>query len=100
MEEIFKRAYLQNICDYLISGASGGEVDQRPYDVRLKEKRERAFCWFKERFPELSDYEDAMENFVAYEGEVESVYMEIGLQVGLFIAAQMCGKMIEGDSSS
>lgn len=99
MEEIFKRAYLQSICDYLLCGASGGEVDQRPYHVRLKEKRERAAKRFQECFSESLHYEDVMEDFVAYEGELGAVYMEIGLQIGLFIGAQMCGKMAGDDDS-
>lgn len=98
MEEIFKRAYLQNICGYLVNGALGGEVDQRPYQTRLKEKRKEAFCQLQECFPDPSNYEDAVEKLVAYEGELESIYMEIGLQTGLFIAVQMCGKMI-GEST-
>lgn len=99
VEEIFKRAYLQSICDYLLCGSSGSEVDQRPYHVRLKEKRERVTERFHECFSKSLHYEDAMEDFVAYEGELEAVYMEIGLQIGLFIGAQMCGRMAGGDDS-
>lgn len=96
INKIFRNANIQSICEFLIHGTGVNEPDNRPYSIRLKEAREQAVCKFKAFYPNSVDYDNATEELDLYAAEIQSVYMEIGVQTGLLIAFQVCEKMICG----
>lgn len=100
IEEIFRNANLQNICEFLIHGTGIRKPDNRPYGIRIKESREQAVSKFKECFPKPLDYDNATESLDLYAAELKSVYMEIGFQTGLLIAFQVCEKVISGGNGN
>lgn len=96
IEQIFKNANIQNICEFLVHGRGLSETDNRPYNIRLKESREKAVSKFKECFPKPLDYDHATDELDLYAAELQSVYMEIGFQTGLLVALQIAEKMTSG----
>lgn len=85
-EEIFKRASIRGVADYLLFGLAPDE-DTRDYETRLsdtyKEFEKLVLQCEKERQFELLNLANAMS------GETASVYTEIGLQIGIMLMADM-----------
>lgn len=85
-EEIFKRASIRGLADYLLFGLAPNE-DTRDYETRLDDTYEEfeklALQCEKERQFELLNLANAMSS------EAASVYTEIGLQVGIMLMADM-----------
>lgn len=85
-EEIFKRASIRGVADYLLFGLAPNE-DTRDYETRLDDTYEEfeklALQCEKERQFELLNLANAMSS------EAASVYTEIGLQVGIMLMADM-----------
>lgn len=100
IDEIFRNANLQNICEFLVNGTGISEPDDRPYGIRLEDAHQKAISKFKECFPNSLDYENATRDLDFYAAELKSIYMEIGFQTGLLIAFQVCGKMIHGSNEN
>ena len=81
-EEIFKRATIRGVADYLLLGLAPDE-DNRDYETRLDDTYDEfeklALQCEKEKQFELLNLENAMTS------EAASVYTEIGLQVGIMV---------------
>lgn len=85
-EEIFKRASIRGVADYLLFGLAPNE-DTRDYETRLDDTYEEfeklALKCEKEKQFELLNLANAMSS------EAASVYTEIGLQVGIMLMADL-----------
>lgn len=85
-DKIFERATIRGIADYLLFGL-GPDEDDRSYEERLDEvymKFEKAVQKYdKSKTSELLDLCNEVSS------ETASVYMEIGLQVGILLMADM-----------
>lgn len=85
-EEIFKRASIRGVADYLLFGLVPNE-DTRDYETRLDDTYEEfeklALKCEKEKQFELLNLANAMSS------EAASVYIEIGLQVGIMLMADL-----------
>lgn len=95
-EEIFKRASIRGVADYLLFGLAPNE-DTRDYETRLDDTYEEfeklALQCEKEKQFELLNLANAMSS------EAASVYTEIGLQLGIMLMADMAqntGKVNKG----
>ena len=90
IDEIFLRADIQQVRKFLLCGTEASGVDPRPYKVRVDSAIKSLTSKLHERYPEEEDFEEI--TGVAYEcmGAFEDVYMEIGLQLGAVLAAQVC----------
>lgn len=90
IDKIFERATIKGIADYLLFGI-GPDEDNRSYEERLEEpfrKFEKAVAKYdKSPTPELLDLSNEVTS------EVASVYMEIGLQVGVKLMMEIMGNM-------
>ena len=86
IEKIFERATIRGIADYLLFG-SGPEEDNRSYEERLEEpylRFEKAVAKYdKNPTSELLDLSNEVTS------ETASVYMEIGIQVGILLMVDM-----------
>lgn len=89
IDEIFMRADFQQIREFLLQGCEA-ETDPRPYKERLERAQRRVTARLREVFPDLEEYEEMTGFLFDYVGLVEAVYMEIGLQVGAILSAQVC----------
>lgn len=85
-DKIFERATIRGIADYLLFGL-GPDEDDRSYEERLDEvymKFEKAVEKYdKSKTSELLELCNEMSS------ETASVYMEIGLQAGILLMADM-----------
>ena len=93
-EEIFRRASIRGVADYLLFGLAPNE-DTRDYETRLDDTYEEfenlALQCEKEKQFELLNLANAMSS------EAASVYTEIGLQVGIMLMADMAQNICKGN---
>lgn len=93
IDQIFSRANIQQIRSFLMYGTEELSVDRRT----CKERLDAARKMMTEKLHELCDGEDdfeKMDNMLSeFSGTVEDVYLEIGLQCGIIIAAQIFGNL-------
>lgn len=93
-EEIFRRASIRGVADYLLFGLAPNE-DTRDYETRLDDTYEEfeklALQCEKEKQFELLNRANAMSS------EAASVYTEIGLQVGIMFMADMAQNTGKGN---
>lgn len=93
-EEIFKRASIRGVADYLLFGLAPNE-DTRDYETRLDDTydkfEELALQCEKEKQFELLNLANAMSS------EAASVYTEIGLQVGIMLMSDMAQNTGKGN---
>ena len=87
IDEIFARADIQQIRSFLMDGVDS-VTDPRPYKERL-DSAERAMSVRLHRdYPKQADFEEIARYIFEYGDALESVYMEIGLQIGAILAVQ------------
>ena len=95
IDKIFERATIKGIADYLLFGI-GPDEDNRSYEERLEEpfrRFEKAVAKYdKSPTSELLDLSNEVTS------EVASVYMEIGMQVGVKLMMEI-GKNVYGISN-
>ncbi|MBS5734758.1 MAG: hypothetical protein KHW87_08695 [Clostridiales bacterium] len=88
ISEIFTRADIQQIREFLLHGTEENRVDPRTYKERI-ESAHKAFSTRLHRdYPDEKEFEEITQPIYDYVNAVEEVYMEIGLQVGAILAAQ------------
>ena len=86
IEKIFERATIRGIADYLVFG-SGPDEDNRSYEERLDEPYMR-FEKAVEKY-DKSQTSELLDLCNEVSSETASVYMEIGLQAGILLMADM-----------
>ena len=93
-EDIFKRATIRGVADYLLFGCAPNE-DNRDYETKLDETyyefEKLALQCEKEKQFELLNLANAMTS------EAASVYIEIGLQVGIMLMEDMAQNISNGN---
>lgn len=89
ISNIFKRAHIQQIREFLLSGAECVRINEKTYIERLEEAQKKAFDKLLDIIPDEEEYEEILSNIIGYIGETEDVYMEIGLQCGAMLAQQL-----------
>lgn len=89
IKSIFARADLRNLCIYLYDGTTDHLPDERTYNARLDTARDKSIKKLEEIFPNPMDLDEATDELISYIGEVQEVFSEIGLQLGLYIASQI-----------
>ena len=68
------------------------EIDPKGYKERIDEARIPVKDYIKQKYPDISEYEEIIGMVYDYESICEEVYMEIGLQCGASLAARMLNK--------
>ncbi len=89
IDGIFLRADFQQIREFLLHGGEC-DIDPHPYQERIDRVQERVLARLRKEYPNRAEYEEITGLVFEYVGAVEAVYMEIGLQVGTILAAQVC----------
>lgn len=89
-DEIFLRADIQHIREFLLHGAEEWNIDPRTYKERLESIQKCMTNRLHKEYPDMAEYEEITGLVYDYVSVVEEVYMEIGLQVGTILAAQVC----------
>lgn len=87
IDEIFLRADIQQIREFLLHGAEGN-TDPRPYKERIDNAHGEFYERLQKDYPDRVEFEEITRLIYNYVSKTEEVYMEIGLQVGAILAAQ------------
>ena len=85
IDMIFERADMNLITEFLLDGAVG-KCDSRPYKERLEESEGIWVDFIESHLSNRQEKGLFTEEVLKYVGVVESVYMEIGLQIGAKLA--------------
>lgn len=88
IDEIFARADIQQIREFLLHGVEENNLDPRPYKERIESARKSFTVRLHRDYPNEKDFEKVTESIYDYVTATEKVYMEIGLQVGAILATQ------------
>jgi len=88
--EIFARAHIQQMSEFLLSGTELREISQASYEQRLKDCTEKALAVINAPPSKNEDQreqreDECMDTLCDY----GDIYMEIGLRAGLLLAAQL-----------
>lgn len=89
MNEIFERATLSQIRNFLIYGEECERIDNTAYEEREKtvwnliEKKLEKLC------PEQEEYDKMASDIMEYACVNQDIYMELGLQCGAILAVQL-----------
>ena len=89
IDEIFLRADIQQIREFLLNGVEVTSIDPRPYKQRLESAFNPLIARLQTDHPDKNKFEEMAELVFLYAGAVEEVYMEIGLQAGAILSAQV-----------
>ncbi|MBB6690775.1 hypothetical protein H7B90_05095 [Cohnella xylanilytica] len=89
MSEIFERAQIQCIREFLLRGVAGTDINPKSHKERIDEVHKSVIEFLEDKFPDMAEYEEATAKVYDYAGTCEDVYMEIGLQCGFMLAVQM-----------
>lgn len=87
--KIFERLDIQQIREFLLYGTECIQKDPRSYKQRMDTASDEMHKLLDELFPDRSEREKIADAICDYSDECKSVYMEIGLQCGLKLAAQI-----------
>lgn len=88
IDEIFSRADIQQIRAFLLHGVDEINLDPRPYKERIDAAHRAVTVRLRRDYPDEEDFEEITGYIYDYAAAIENVYMEIGLQVGIILAAQ------------
>ncbi len=92
--EIFKRADIHEICDFLLFGSEGGEKCSQSYIEQLNGAYEDIHKVVCEKSLGM-DNEEIVNKIMERVSRVERVHMEIGLRCGFKLALQIIGEIQE-----
>ncbi|MCQ1528314.1 hypothetical protein [Lutispora saccharofermentans] len=92
ISEIFDRANIQQIREFLLYGVECAEISDKSYKQRIEESSKTAIAMIQAKFPDMNEYEKVTAEVYRYASTVEDVYLEIGLQCGIALAVQFLKK--------
>lgn len=84
--EIFERADIQQIREFLLNGVELPEISPKSYVQRLSDDMDKALSMLRMYFPK--NYDAMEQSLVLANQAYQDVYMEIGLQVGFRLVMQ------------
>ena len=87
--EIFERVNLQQIREFLFNGVECADVINETYKKRLAIAEEDVFKVIDEKFTDKEERDKIVNDVHTYATVSEEVYMEIGMQCGAILAAQL-----------
>lgn len=93
IHEIFMRADIQRIREFLLHGVDG-DPDQRSYQERTKDAQMHVITNLRKQYQDEHEFEEITGLLYQYAGTIEAVYMEIGIQVGAILVTQISQNII------
>ncbi len=92
IEEIFARSNIETISDFLLHGGESFIKNDMGYYERAKEAEKKLNDWLNSQFPEFDEHEKHCGLIYSVIGEVQSVYMQIGIRVGIMLTTEFYAK--------
>ncbi len=87
IDEIFERCDFEQISSFILYGDGILEYQGTDYYKRSKAAYEKLHQWIKALFPDDEKYDEQCNYIHTIIGEIEEIYMQIGLQAGMTVAA-------------
>ena len=94
IDEIFLRANLQSLCGFLQYGVDG-EGDPRPYAERINGANDAIAARIRQAVPGEPAGDAVLSEVYQYGGTLSDVYMELGVQAGILLAAQLGRNLLD-----
>lgn len=90
-EKVLERADIQHLRSFLLIGKECEHLSFEPYKRRVDEPRRAVLKMIEKKFPDMDDNEPLNGKFLDATGAYMDVFMELGLQAGMKLAAQVLG---------
>jgi len=87
--EVIERADMQNLSAFLLYGKGSGKVNYESHNKRLKDSLYTVINMIEKKFPSIYDNDSLKETVYLAIGEYIDVFIELGLQTGMKLAAQI-----------
>ncbi len=100
IDEIFVRANIQQIREFLLHGTEENNIDPRTYIERLESVQDKLYERLLKDYPNETELDEIIDLICDFIIKTQDVYTEIGLQAGVAIAAQIAQNLktaFEGD---
>ena len=89
IDEIFGRVNMQQIRQFLLHGLQCDEVTPKTYKQRIDAMEQSISDMVKRRYSDEEEREEVLEEIHGFVSVMEDVYMEIGMQCGSILTAQL-----------
>ncbi len=92
IEQIFDRCNIETLCEFLMHGSELLETNNNGYYERAKEAEKRLSEWLHKQFTDRKELDEYFSVIYSVLGEIQSIYMQIGLQAGIMLATEFGNK--------
>ncbi len=91
IEQIFARCNIETLCDFLMHGGELAQTSSDGYYERARKAEKQLSDWLQQQFADSAELSEHAGLLHAVLSEIQSVYMQIGLQAGIMLAAEFGG---------
>ncbi len=92
IDKIFNRCNIEAISIFLLHGAEAFENNTESFYERRKKADEKLSEWLEKQFPDIKENNEQGSFIYSVISEVETVYMQIGMQAGIRLAMEFYNK--------
>ncbi len=93
IEQIFDRCNIETLCEFLIHGSELTETSNYGYYERSRKAEKRLSEWLHKQFADSKELDEHCSLIYSVFSEIQSIYMQIGLQAGIMLATEFSDKM-------
>ena len=93
VDKIFARADIQHIREFLLYGVESCNISSESYSERLMTAEKNAINFLHSLYKNDDEFEKSTMPMFEYTRTIEEVYMEIGLQCGMFLGMQIASNV-------
>lgn len=90
-EKVLERSDIQHLRSFLLYGKECENINHDTYRKRVDEPRRAVLKMIEKKFPDMDDNEPLNGKVLDATGAYMEVFMELGLQAGMMLAAQVLG---------
>ncbi len=92
IEEIFERCNIETLCEFLMHGGELLQTNSDGHYERVRKAEIKLNNWLHSQFAEGERLDEHFSLVYEVLGEIQSIYMQIGLQAGVSLAAEFYNK--------
>ncbi len=92
IDQIFDRCNIETICDFLMHGSELAQTNNDGYFERSKKAEKRLNEWLRKHFADSEEIDGHFNLVYSVFSEIQSIYMQIGLQAGIMLSAEFNDK--------
>ncbi len=92
IEQIFNRCDIETISNFLMHGGEVNVKNTDSYYERTRKADGMLNDWLTEQFKSLEEIDKHSRIIYSVIGEMQSVYMQIGMQAGIMLASEFYAK--------